>query len=80
MKPISHYQLVDLFNTRGTVPRGFDDVATGVGATPTEAVQGALALLAGNGWDVNGLGARILAEHDWAKTGSPSYFVSVHVR
>jgi hypothetical protein len=84
LKPVSQYQVIDLFNTSGTAPHGFADVASGVGATPAEAIQGALVLLAGNGWDVRGLGPRILAETDWAPRSSAvllsSYFISVYVR
>jgi hypothetical protein len=86
MRRITEYQLIDLFTTRGTMPLGFDDVASGVGASPAEAIQGALDLLLGNGWDVNGLFARILADYERARvrrsseTTTTSYFVSVYVR
>jgi hypothetical protein len=83
MRRIKGYQLVDHFVTRGTIPLGFDDVASGVGSSPVEAVQSALEILAGNGWDVDGLLVQILADRDWDRGISAhgsSYFVSVYVR
>jgi hypothetical protein len=83
MRRIKGYQLVDHFITRGTIPLGFDDVASGAGNSPVEAVQSALNVLASNGWDVDGLLAQILAEREWDRAISvqgSSFFVSVYVR
>jgi hypothetical protein len=85
MKPVKEYQLVNHFNTRGTLPSGFRDVGSGVGTNPTEALEAALRLLQENGWEVGELRARIMAENAaWlnapVETDSSYHFVSVHVR
>jgi hypothetical protein len=78
MRRVNDYQLLDHFNTRGTIPLGFADVASGVGKSPAEAVQAALDRLTERGWDVNGLSEQILADRTWPSSDS-SYFVSLHV-
>ena len=83
MRRVKEYQLVDHFITRGTIPLGFDDVASGVGKTPADAIQAALDLLSDRGWNVEGLISQILGERDWERAISvhgASYFVSVYVR
>jgi hypothetical protein len=78
--------LIDHFDKRPSPPFEFDDVATGAGATPAEAVGRALSQLEGRGWQVDGFGARITTEVD----GEPfdgnglaphdCYVVSIRVR
>lgn len=85
MRPVVDYYLINHFDTRGTMPTGFLDVGNGVGASPADAIQNALERLAGNGWDINGLLQRILAENQWtphssADSAAPSCFVSIYVR
>jgi hypothetical protein len=87
VRPVVAYCVVDRFNNRETLPHGFADVASGVGATPIEAIQRALERLADSGWDIRGLIARIRAENEWAQqaprnaeVGVSSCFISVYVR
>jgi hypothetical protein len=87
MKPVVEFRVVDLHNNRGTLPTGFADSASGVGASQADAIQAALELLANRGWDIDGVILRILAETEWARPASPEgnektayCFVSVYVR
>jgi hypothetical protein len=84
MRPVTEYQLVDHFRSQSSPHIEFTDAAFGVGPSPAEAIESALAKLAAKGWDVNGLGVRILNDNEWASTpreaGSTKSFSYVSVR
>jgi len=55
---------------RGAGLEDYDDVATGIGNTPREALDDALDMLGSNGWDTQALALAILAAHpraEWDK-------------
>jgi len=80
MKPIIEYQLIDhgiensqYFQGCGVAFTSFDDVATGIGDTPADAIDDALEQLAMGGWETDDLEKRILADEGWkAFPTSPS--------
>lgn len=62
MKTVQEYEILDhgvehsqYFQGCGTAFTEFDDVATGIGETPHEALADALESLAQNDWDMEGI-------------------------
>jgi hypothetical protein len=69
MKTIVEFAVVDhgitqpdYFQGCGVCGTGFEDVATGIGSNPAEAIDDALESLAQNSWDCDGMEKRILAD------------------
>ena len=100
-KAITEYELLDhgidncqYFPGCGVSLTEFEDVATGCGDTPAEAINDALEQLAMSDWDADSMEARILADEKWAALPElPSvyaeygddgedcyYYVSIRVR
>lgn len=68
-KAIESFEIVDhgitqpdYFQGCGTAFTDFDDVATGIGINPAEAIDDALESLAQKDWDVDGMESRILVD------------------
>jgi len=93
MKPIAEFEIVDhgiehpdYFQGCGTSFTRFDDVATGIGECPADAIDDAIESLAEN-WNVDSLESRILAEigkktlpRSPKAKGEAWYHVSIRVR
>jgi hypothetical protein len=69
MKTISEYQILDhgvensqYFQGCGVSFTKFDDVSTGIGSTPAEALDDALESLAQNDWDVSSITDKLSEE------------------
>lgn len=69
MKTIVEFELCDhgisheqYFQGCGLAFTSFEDIATGIGDNPAEAIDDALEQLACNGWETEGMEKRIMAE------------------
>ena len=97
MKPINDFELINhgidnsqYFRGCGISGTRFEDIATGYGNNPHEAVEDALESLAQNDWDTDQLLKLILKEEEWKKILNkpqvPSgwnesyYYISIRVK
>lgn len=71
-KQVTAFELIDhgiehsqYFQGCGISFTSFDDVATGIGDNPAEAIEDALESLAQQGWDVDTLDKSILEDEGW---------------
>ena len=72
MKQVADYEIIDhgiensqYFQGCGTSYTDFEDVATGIGDSPADAIDDALESLAQQGWETEQLEKRILADNGW---------------
>jgi len=99
-KPIVEFEVVDhgidheqYFQGCGVAFTEFEDVVTGIGDNPAEAIDDALEQLAMNDWDVDGMEKRILEQELPGKRKLPvkprvlarhgdeaHYYVSIRVK